>query len=63
MSNLWDSGPQIDELFEVWWNATHVQGEGGKIVESKLVVEIKVAYALVSMVDVHVTTQSKVTKE
>jgi hypothetical protein len=30
--------------------------KGGKIVEKKLVVEIKVACALVRMVDVHVTT-------
>lgn len=37
--------------------------KGRKIVESKLVVEVKIAIALVNMVDFHVpTTYSKATK-
>jgi hypothetical protein len=31
--------------------------KGGKIIETKLVVEIKIVSALVNMVHVHVTTQ------
>ncbi len=32
----------------------------GKIIETKPIVKVKIASALVNMVDVHVTTQSKV---
>jgi hypothetical protein len=37
--------------------------KGGKIEKTKLVVEVKIVNALINMVHVHVTTQSKANEE
>lgn len=63
-SYLWDNGTQIKELSEVYWNANHIcKGKGGKITETKPIVKVKIASALVNMVDVHATIQSKASEE
>ncbi len=42
---------------------TMCKDKGGKITETKPIVKVKIASALVNMVDVHVTTQSKASEE
>ncbi len=42
---------------------TMCKDKGAKIIETKPIIKVKIASALVNMVDVHVTTQSKANEE
>jgi len=52
---LWDNGPKIDKISEVWQNANLFK-DNGKITKNKPIANIKVVIASINMVDVHLTT-------